>query len=209
MRLIATLIMLMCFTGAKAGDTLRHARYTSVFDSKKKIPRVVFYTLRAKDIMCDERINRTNNFNPDPLLYSETNLGKDYKGSGYDCGHNMPAEDNDCNPFWMLESFYYSNMFPQSKRLNRGVWRALENRERKYAIQYDSVLCYVGSYGQIKTIGPDKVSVPSHIWKVLCYDGKCETYIFPNTDDVQGKVEDFITHEENKITKDIKRKTRL
>jgi endonuclease G len=46
---------------------------------------------------CKTKIKRTNKFTPDPAIPSETNLKKDYTRSGYDRGHNMPAEDNCCS----------------------------------------------------------------------------------------------------------------
>jgi len=176
--------------------TLKHAYYTSHFSTTSHIPWVVEYTLRKKDVSCTTPIKRTNKFAADPLNVKATDLDKDYKNSGYDRGHNMPAADNGCNGAKaMTECFYFSNMFPQTHRLNAGVWKTLEEQERDMAIQDDSIYVWIGSYGIAKTIGPDEVAVPKYCWKVI-YDYKTLewlAYIFPNTSTVAGKPEDFVT----------------
>jgi len=175
--------------------TLRHQRYTSHFVNSAHIPWVVEYTLRKKDVQCAHPLVRTDNFAPDPFDNDATNLDDDYKGQGYDRGHNMPAADNSCNTQAMNECFYFSNMFPQTGRLNRGVWKQLEEQERDMAIHSDSIYVWIGNYGISKKIGPHKVVVPKYCWKVI-YDFKTEewsAYIFPNTTTVKGKPEDFVT----------------
>lgn len=176
--------------------TLPHTYYTSHFSTSLHIPWVVEYTLRKKDVNCSNSIKRTNKFAPDPLNKEATNLDKSYKNSGYDRGHNMPAADNGCNGAKAMEEcFYFSNMFPQTHRLNAGVWKTLEEQERDMAIQDDSIYVWIGNYGVAKTVGPDEVAVPKYCWKVI-YDYKTKewsAYIFPNTLTVAGKPEDFET----------------
>ena len=52
----------------------------------------------------------------------------------------MDAFDCGCDSVDMEESFYYSNVAPQSPALNRGIWKKLEEYTRKLANEYDSVL---------------------------------------------------------------------
>lgn len=104
----------------------------------------------------------------------------------------------------MTECFYFSNMFPQTHKLNAGVWKTLEEQERNMAAQDDSIYVWIGSYGTNGTIGKDKVVVPKYCWKVI-YDYKTQewsAYIFPNTKTVSGKPENFTT-----TVDDIRRKS--
>jgi DNA/RNA endonuclease G (NUC1) len=176
--------------------TLKHTYYTSHFSTALHIPWVVEYTLRKKDVDCANPVKRVNKFAPDPLNVAATDLDKDYAKSGYDRGHNMPAADNACNGITaMNECFYFSNMFPQTHRLNAGVWKTLEERERDMAAQDDSIYVWIGNYGIEKTIGANEVAVPKYCWKVI-YDYKTKewsAYMFPNTLTVAGKPEDFET----------------
>ena len=173
--------------------TIKHKYYTTIFDEKKHIPYVVTYKLTKGMLSCDERVPRTNKFTADPELPDATALKKDYQGSGYDQGHNMSAEDNKCDQAGMEECFYFSNMFPQTPKLNRGVWKMLEVRERHMAEEYGSIVVYIGSYGKKETIGPDEVVVPEYCWKVIYSKGVFDAYTFPNTDDVTGKPAEFKT----------------
>jgi endonuclease G len=63
------------------------------------------------------------------MLPSYTQLGRDYKKSGYDQGHNMAEADNACSPVTDDEFWYYSNITPQRPQLNRFPWRLLEEPE--------------------------------------------------------------------------------
>ena len=58
----------------------------------------------------------------------------DYKGSGYDRGHQAPAGDMKRSDEVMMESFYLTNMAPQvGIGFNRGAWRKLESVARGWA----------------------------------------------------------------------------
>jgi len=104
---------------------------------------------------------RTGSFFPEV-----TNLDKDYKHSGYDRGHQMAAYDCGCDSIAMMESFYYSNVAPQSPKLNRGLWKRLEDYARQLVEDYDSVLVWCGSVtAGNKYIG--RISVPDYCWKIL------------------------------------------
>lgn len=174
---------------------LDHKTYVSVFIKSAHIPYFVEYNLGGSDLACSNHIPRTNRFLSDPLLPEATNLKKDYAASGYDQGHNMSAEDNACDTQAMVECFYFSNMFPQTPKLNRGVWKALENIERSYANNEGMIRVMIGSYGVSKKLGPDSVIVPQYCWKVIYhYKTKSyEAYTFPNDDSPTGSPADYKT----------------
>jgi len=77
----------------------------------------------------------------------------------------MPAADNLCQtPDIQDECFYFSNMIPQTHRLNAGDWKSLETATRDWALLGD-VKVWSGSIGEAKKIG--SVSVPVKCWKVV------------------------------------------
>jgi len=168
----------------KGQDTvvLHHKYYTSTFIKSKHIPLLVEYTLTKEMLSCTNKIKRKNNFAPDPQLSDATDVAKDYKGSNYDRGHNMSAEDNKCDIDGMNECFYFSNMFPQIHSLNGGVWKTLENKERDDTKHYEKVKVFIGNLGEIKRIGANKVVVPEYCWKIIYIEStkEYECYIFPN-----------------------------
>lgn len=141
---------------------------------------VEWWETRAK-IGCEKPLPRKDNFKPDPLLPAETDLAKDYVGSGYDRGHLMPAKSNQCQTqFVQDECFYFSNMAAQTHRLNAGDWKSLETMTREFAVKEDSVHVWAGNVGEIKKIG--KVSVPKQCWKVVYYKKSNEfmAFLFDN-----------------------------
>jgi endonuclease G len=141
---------------------------------------VEWWVTKAK-VSCDKPLARKDNFQPDPELPKETNLKKDYVGSGFDRGHMMPAADNLCQtPKVQDECFYFSNMSPQYHSLNAGDWKSLETFTREESKIKDSIHVWAGNVGEIKKIGG--VSVPKYCWKVIHIkkENKWVAYLFEN-----------------------------
>jgi endonuclease G len=126
---------------------------------------------------------RDNSFAPDPLLAAGKRAElKDYKGSGYDRGHQAPAGNQTINKTTKSETFFLSNMCPQLGALNQQKWRELEDKTRDWVKQFKEAYEITGPIfydpkedspatadGMVtfKQIGPDKVSVPTHFFKVV------------------------------------------
>ena len=165
---LMTLILLFIsiFTFAQDVLVLKHTNYTSHFSKSKKYPVMVEWWETKAKIACATPLPRKDNFKPDPLLPTETDLVNDYVGSGYDRGHLMPAKSNQCQTQSVQdECFYFSNMAAQTHRLNAGDWKSLETLTREIAAREDSVHIWAGNVGEIKRIG--KVAVPKQCWKVV------------------------------------------
>jgi endonuclease G len=94
----------------------------------------------------------------------------DYRGSGYDRGHNAPAGDMS-NERSMAQSFSLANMMPQARQNNQGIWaKNVEEPTRAYIKRAASdIYIYTGSTGNNGSIGKSRVTIPSHLYK-LVYD---------------------------------------
>lgn len=132
---------------------------------------------------------RTDRFYPEARLPSRERAQlDDYRGSGYDRGHMAPAADMP-NPNAMAQSFSLANMVPQAPDHNRGIWaKNIEKPVRQYAMRAGGdVFVFTGPVFKdkpAKTIGPGKVWVPTHLYK-LVYDaqtGKAWAYWTENKD---------------------------
>jgi endonuclease G len=164
--LLTTLLFAFVFTFSQDVVVLKHTNYTSHFSKSKKYPVMVEWWETKAKVACEKPLPRKDNFKPDPLLPNETNIGKDYVGSGFDRGHLMPAKSNQCQtPAVQDECFYYSNMAAQYHRLNAGDWKSLETLTREIAAKQDSVHIWAGNVGELKKIGT--TSVPKQCWKVV------------------------------------------
>ncbi len=188
---LKVLVVLAVMSSVCAGQnvTIKHKVYTTVFSKSQRIPVVVKWWLTKDMLDCSNPMKRTNDFKPDPKLPGYTNLAKDYAKSGYDQGHSCDAADNLCDTAAEHESFYYSNMCPQTARLNSGIWSRMEDSCRALALKYDSTLIWCGSVATSgRTIGPDKVAVPDYCWKIVYVKRKRTTmaFVFPNTKTLTG-----------------------
>jgi endonuclease G len=153
---------------------IRHEGYTVSYNSDYKIANWVAYELTGEEADSKE-VKRKDNFVPDPLVAeNETATKEDYTQSGYDRGHLAPAGDMKWSHTAMQESFYLTNICPQDRGLNTGIWNSLEMQCRKWASQYGSLLVVTGPVMEdsLRRIGPHRVGVPNAFYKVVCIPGE-------------------------------------
>jgi endonuclease G len=174
--LISFLLLISFTVSAQDLVTIQHKAYKTTYSKSKNYPVKVEWWLTKAMISCPTKVKRTDNFGPDPKQIASTNLQQYYEKSGYDRGHNFPAADGACDVVSMTESFYFSNMTPQTPQLNRGDWKMVEELTRLEASQYDSVYIWTGSVGEAKKIGA--LSVPTQCWKVLYIKKTKEWFAF-------------------------------
>lgn len=182
--IILTSIFILITSLTFGQDTIRikHTNYSTVFSKTKYYPVKVEWWVTKSMVGCEKPLKRKDNFKPDPQLPKETDLLKDYVGSGTDRGHMMPAADNLCQTQQVQdECFYFSNMSAQYHSLNAGDWKSLETLTRQLALQNDSIRVWCGNVGEIKRIG--KVAVPKQCWKVIYIKktNEWKSYLFDNT----------------------------
>ncbi len=133
-----------------------------------------------------EVVSRDDNFRADPDVTTGSAALDDYKYSGYDRGHLIPAADNKWSETAMSESFFLSNMSPQLHEFNDGKWKYLEFQVRDWAISYSKIYVATGPVlrSGLPTIGENKVSIPEFYYKVIL-DGettKAIGFIMPHVD---------------------------
>jgi endonuclease G len=161
-------VVLLVASGLVGQDlvTIKHQNYTTTFSKSKKYPVLVEWITTKAMVGCPTPLKRKDNFKPDPQLPVDSNIGADYVKSGLDRGHAMPAADNLCQtPQIQDECFYFTNMIPQTHRLNAGDWKGVEVLTRDLAFSSGIVHVWAGSIGESKKIG--SVSVPTKCWKVI------------------------------------------
>lgn len=147
---------------------ISHTGYTVSYNSEWKIPNWVAYELTKEEV--EGVTPRGNNFVPDPEVPRDKSANtKDYTNSGWDRGHMAPAADMRWSEKAMKESFYLSNVCPQNRNLNAGIWKDLEEQVRGLAKQKGKIYVVSGPLVSKKpaTIGNNKVAVPDAFFKVL------------------------------------------
>ncbi|MFK7934633.1 MAG: DNA/RNA non-specific endonuclease [Saprospiraceae bacterium] len=151
------------------GQMVQHTYYTFSYNERHEQPEWVAYELTKKSIQ-EPNVRRTGDFRRDPKVETGSADREDYRGSGYDRGHLAPAGDMAFNEQAMSESFFMSNMSPQSRQFNGGIWRELEELTRDWAYKFNKLYVVTGPmFDQPAkgSIGDNKVSIPSQYYKVL------------------------------------------
>jgi endonuclease G len=160
----------------------------------------IYYSPRdKKPIYTVEKLSREQLLAPHPkrsnqfyeearLPLAERSLLSDYRGSGYDRGHNAPAGDM-TNERSMAQSFSLANMMPQARQNNQGIWaKNVEEPTRLYVKRVTGdVFVYTGSIGNSGSIGSSRVTIPSHLYKLVYDPGKnlAWAYWIENTNEAQ------------------------
>jgi endonuclease G len=161
-----------------------HTGYCLEYDYNYKLAKWVAYELTNTETQ--GTFARNDKFTPDPQITRNSASLGDYKKSGYDRGHLAPAADMKWSAEAMRESFYLSNMSPQDKSFNRGIWKKLEEQTRNWAIENKAVYITTGPILEkgLPTIGPNQIPVPKAFYKVILDysqpDIKAIGFIIPN-----------------------------
>lgn len=151
-------------------QVIRHEGYTVSYNSEYRIANWVAYELTATEAK-SKKTERSNKFVPDPQVKGATATNEDYTRTGYDRGHLAPAGDMKWSEKAMRESFYLSNICPQKPKLNRGIWKELEEQCRLWALDNGSLLIVTGPVitDDMKRLGKNRVAVPQSFYKVIGY----------------------------------------
>ncbi|MCD7710867.1 MAG: DNA/RNA non-specific endonuclease [Porphyromonadaceae bacterium] len=173
------------FTDGRDSRICRYTGHTLSYNRRWRLPNWVAYELLESELK--SVVDRKDNFRPDksPDLQPQAGVA-DYRHSGYDRGHMAPAGDMLWNADAMSETFYFTNICPQTPALNRGDWMQLENRVRDWAYRDSAILIVCGPLVSPRdgTIGPDRVVVPSAFYKVVLSPYQCDPqgigFIFEN-----------------------------
>lgn len=115
----------------------------------------------------------------------------DWKHSGWDRGHLSPSGDF-AGLAAQQESYALSNVVPQAPGLNRGAWEGIEAAVRGLANAEGELYVVTGvlfSHHRV-SVGPDRVMIPSGMWKAV-YDPIAEgaaVYVCANTNQPDCKI---------------------
>lgn len=175
----------------------RHTGFSLLYDEEHEQPMWVAYHLSREELYGTSK--RKDNFRADPSIPTESASLSDYRGSGYDRGHLIPAADLSWSEEAMSDSFYLSNMSPQEPQFNRGIWSTLEATVRNFADTEGGVYVVTGPIltdGPYMTIGKNEVTVPKHYYKVILDytepDFKAIGFVLPN-EGSDERLESFAT----------------
>lgn len=173
----------------KASDDnilISRKRYTTLYNVHNKIPDWVAWQLKPQHI--DGPYKRLGGYLEDFSVPLPRANEDDYRGSKWSHGHMCPAGDNKWDEEAMRESNLFTNICPQNRSLNSGVWNRLEQSCRIWSQKYGDLFIVCGPVllnTEHETIGVNKVVVPEAFFKViLCLQGtpKAIGFVIRNND---------------------------
>ena len=151
------------------GEVIQHTGYTLSYNEEYEVPQWVAYELTREEVVT-QSVERKDNFREDKAVSTGSATLNDYKKSGYDRGHMAPAADFRWSFDAMNDTFYLSNMCPQTHAFNAGIWSDLEEAVRSIAYEDECIYVVTGPVltdGPYETIGENKVAVPNYFYKVI------------------------------------------
>lgn len=169
--------------------------YNEPFEQAKWVAHII-----EPDVI-DGRITRSNDFRVDPLIKTGSTEETDfflkstapdgqvtYDGYGFDRGHLAPSADFRWSLKALSESYFYSNMSPQTDEFNRELWADLEAKVRGYVFRNKGARLYVVT-GPVMDANPPrieraphKVAIPKAFFKIVADidHGKAIAFLVPH-----------------------------
>lgn len=161
-------LMIVAMPGSTPSQMIDYTGFTVSFNPEAHQPNYVAWELTADET--DGQISRSDEFAPDPDVKGCPTLA-DYRRSGFDRGHMIPAADVKWSPEAMRQSHLLTNITPQDHKLNAGPWATLEANCRSWARRDSAIIIISGpvlSDRMPRTIGSDNtIPVPERFFKVI------------------------------------------
>lgn len=152
---------------SSTGEVVEHSHFILSYNEPFEQAEWVAYVLDKSHLTYDDR--RRPYFIEDPYVSSKSADWRNYKGSGYDRGHLVPAGDRRFSKQAYNETFYTSNISPQNRQFNAGIWNDLEQQTRRWAKKYNRLYVYTGGILEkgLEEIGEEDVDVPNYFYKII------------------------------------------
>ena len=158
----------------KSEIILTRKGYTVSYNVDNKIPNWVAWHLTTEH--ADGEYKRTGGYLEDTEVPKPRSTKKDYDSMKWSHGHMCPAADNKWDKKAMKESNLLTNICPQDRSLNSGLWNKIEQDCRRWAKKFGDVYIVCGPVllnREHETIGENKIVVPEAFFKViLCLNPK-------------------------------------
>lgn len=146
---------------------VKHNYYSLSYNENYEQAEWVAYELK-KDYIKNNNFKRPY-FIEDAKVITGSADWRNYKNSNYDKGHLCPAGDMEFSMSAYNDTFLTSNIAPQDKKFNNGIWNRLEQKVRYWAVKDNGVYVVTGGVlnNSLKTIGKENVAVPQYFYKIL------------------------------------------
>lgn len=155
------------FLPSSKGEIVRHQYYTLSYLEEYEQAEWVAYKL-TRELLRRPNVPRSDWFKPDPNVKTGSARHFDYSGSGYTRGHLVPSGDMSFDKTAEAETFFMSNMTPQIRSVNNGIWKELEEQTRDWTFQNEEVIIISGPlFDRYPQKIKNKVGIPTAFYKIV------------------------------------------
>ena len=126
-------------------EEFRYLHFSVVMNPARRLAWYVAYNMQSH-----EDVERGDRWMPDPMLPASFQPHNDhFRGSGLDRGHLVSPRSVSWGTTRQAQlanrqAFFWTNTAPQHPKLNQGWWLAVENWERKIAIEHVKAVGFSG-----------------------------------------------------------------
>ena len=171
----------------RGSDVYHYQNYSLSYNNDFEQADWVAYVLEQENLVKPWN-DRNDNFRADPAIRGGSAGLSDYRGSGYDRGHMVPAADMAYDAVAMDETFLMSNISPQARNFNQGIWRELEELTRSWAKKFKRLYIVTGPILTEEPKGyigkENEVAIPSAYFKIILDlddpEQKAIAFLLPN-----------------------------
>jgi len=172
------LFLLLGFSDPLRSDVLiKNSQFTIHYSEILEQPTSVEYLVKCTETLFSRK--GLDFYICDSIKTSDS---EDYKNNEWDKGHMAPAADFSCDSSLLRSTFTYLNCALQHEKLNRGVWKELEIRERELAINNRVKVKIIIHFSKNSVKLKSGATIPDGFTKIIQYRKVKEQYYFPNSE---------------------------
>ena len=148
---------------------INHKYYSIGYDTRRRQALWTCHVLNKNELLIPN-VERYDYFEADHNVEGKPVEYHEYTSSGYSRGHLVPAADMAFDHTAMKETFLMSNISPQIRAFNGGIWRELEQNIRKWAVDNERLYVITGPIFQESSNGlgdQGSIDIPSYFFKAV------------------------------------------
>lgn len=163
------------------GEPIHHSRFSLGFSEKRNFAIYTAHNIDGETILPEGHFKRKDSFKNDPKIPRklQTNNNRGYKKNPWDRGHLVRRRamhwGDETEAFAAdQESFYYSNIAPQHKKLHHSAWGNIEDwmmdladEHKKKASIFTGPIFTSSDPERINLEGEIPIRIPSGFWKIM------------------------------------------
>lgn len=165
------------------GERIDRESYVLIWDNEIHMPKLVAYEVTLEEL--DGSACGGARYHADPQLDEfSANFYDGATNIGFEKGHLVPAMHGSWDSVSCKHTSLYSNILPQSERLNRGAWKATDELIDSLVRKHGNVYVHAGPLPYSVQSLPSSMPIPVGYWKLIIYqdDGvwKKESFLLSN-----------------------------